>query len=83
MEYYAGIGIKSGFEQEDLTMNGKSSGYVNCYKAIEGAILENPIVYQPFTVYFDRKQLDDIKDKYGADLFKECYTDVKKKHGFE
>ena len=59
------------------------SGYINCYKEIEEAILENPIVYQPFTVYFDRKQLDDIRDKYGVDLFKKCYADVKKKHGFE
>ena len=64
-------------------MNGKTNGYVNCYKEIEGAILKNPIVYQPFTVYFDGKQLDDIRDKYGVDLFKECYADVKKKHGFE
>ena len=64
-------------------MNGKTSGYVSCYKEIEGAILENPIVYQSFTVYFDGKQLDDIRDKYGVDLFKECCADVKKKHGFE
>ena len=63
-------------------MNGKTSGYVNCYKEIEGAILENPVVYQPFTVYFNGKQLNDIRDKFGVDLFKECYADVKKEAWF-
>ena len=64
-------------------MNGKTSGYVNCYNTIEKAILKNSIVCQPFTVYFDNKQLEDIRDYFGYDLYIECLLDVKINYGFE
>ena len=54
-------------------------GYEACKNEIEDTILDNPIVYEPFTSYFDTKKLDDIKAKYGKDLFETCKADVELK----
>ena len=55
----------------------KTSGFYNCLSEIMDAKLPKPIVYPSFTVYFDSNRLDEIKSKYGAELFKECYKYVR------
>lgn len=54
----------------------KTAGYVACYAAIMAAKLSEPVKYQPFTVYFNRDELDKIRDHYGAELYKECLEDA-------
>ena len=58
-------------------------GQEPCCIAIEKAVLADPIVYQSFTAYFDREKLDNVRDKYGVDLYKECLTAVCDKYGFD
>ena len=56
-----------------------------CYKAIMSARLETPIVYEPFTQYFDTEKLENVRDKYGYDLYISCLrdaTEVIEKYGF-
>ncbi len=54
----------------------KTAGYWACRNEIINARLSTPHRYEPFTAFFDVEKLDEIRDKYGADLYKECYTDV-------
>ena len=52
------------------------AAYDNCYKAIMGAKLEKPHVYESFTEYFDHKKLADIRDNFGYDLYMTCLGDA-------
>lgn len=54
----------------------KPYGYDKCYKAIMSTILEEPIRYEPFTTHFDVIKLEEIKAKFGKDLFDLCLKDV-------
>lgn len=54
----------------------KPAGYWPCYNEIMGSLLDNPCLYQPFSEYFNIGKLDAIRDTYGAELYKECYTDA-------
>lgn len=56
----------------------KDPAFDACFNAIMAARLEAPIVYAPFTVYFDRQKLDNIRDYYGVDLFRACYAAAQK-----
>lgn len=56
----------------------KTAEYAACYNAIMDAKLPQPVKYQPFTVYFDRDKLDEIRAHYGAELYKECLKDAEK-----
>lgn len=54
----------------------KTAGYWPCRNEIINAHLSTPHKYEPFTELFDIEKLDEIRNKYGADLYKECYTDA-------
>lgn len=54
----------------------KTAGYWPCRSEIIAAHLSTPHKYEPFTELFDGDQLDAIRDKYGVDLYRECYADV-------
>lgn len=54
----------------------KTAGYWACRNAIIAAHLAAPHRYEPFTELFDVDQLDAIRDKYGVDLYRECFADV-------
>ena len=54
----------------------KTAGYLACRSEIIAAHLAAPHRYEPFTELFDVDQLDAIRDKYGVDLYRECYADV-------
>lgn len=54
----------------------KTAGYWACRNEIASAQFSTPLTFEPFTEYFDTEKLDEIRDKYGADLYKECYADV-------
>lgn len=57
----------------------KLTAYTSCFEAIKNAILENPIVCEPFTIYFDNEELERIKTEYGYDLYIGCLDEVKRK----
>ena len=57
-------------------MNMKPAGYWPCRNEIINAHLIAPHKYEPFTEFFDAEKLAEIRDKYGADLYKECYSDA-------
>lgn len=54
----------------------KPYGYDECYNAIKDALLEEFIYYETFTSYFDMTKLEEIKAKFGKDLFDLCLKDV-------
>ena len=54
----------------------KTTGYWSCRNEIISAHLSTPHKYEPFTELFDVDQLDAIRDKYGVDLYRECYADA-------
>jgi hypothetical protein len=54
----------------------KTAGYWPCRNEIIAAHLSTPHKYEPFTELFDVDQLDAIRDKYGVDLYRECYADA-------
>lgn len=54
----------------------KPAGYWPCRNEIINAHLSTPHKYEPFTELFDTEKLDEIRDHYGADLYKECYGDT-------
>lgn len=54
----------------------KSSGYWACRNEIVSAQLPTPHEYGAFTEFFDVQKLDEIRDKYGVDLYTACYADV-------
>ena len=54
----------------------KTAGYWECRNEISAARLPTPHKYEPFTELFDVDKLDAIRDKYGVDLYRECYADV-------
>lgn len=60
--------------QEEHKM--KTAGYWPCRNEIINAHLSTPHKYEPFTELFDVDQLDAIRDKYGVDLYRECYADA-------
>lgn len=54
----------------------KAAGYWPCRNEIIAAHLSTPHKYEPFTELFDVDQLDAVRDKYGVDLYRECYADA-------
>lgn len=54
----------------------KTAGYWPCRNEIINAHLSTPHKYEPFTELFDVERLAAIRDKYGADLYRECYADA-------
>lgn len=54
----------------------KSSGYCACHNEIVSAQLPSPHEYGTFTEFFDTRKLDEIRDKYGVDLYAACYADA-------
>lgn len=54
----------------------KTAGYWECRNEIIAARLPTQHKYEPFTELFDVCKLDAIRDKYGVDLYRECYADV-------
>lgn len=54
----------------------KTAGYWECRNEISAARLPTPHKYEPFTELFDVDKLDAIRDKYGVDLYRECYAYV-------
>lgn len=54
----------------------KTAGYWSCRNEIINAHLSIPHKYEPFTEIFDVEQLAAIRDKYGVDLYRECYADA-------
>lgn len=54
----------------------KTAGYWSCRNEIINAHLSTPHKYEPFTELFDVRALDIIRDKYGVDLYRECYADA-------
>lgn len=53
----------------------KTAGYWECRNEIIAARLPTPHKYEPFTELFDVDKLDAIRNKYGVDLYRECYAD--------
>lgn len=45
----------------------KTSGYYECYKRVEKARTATPV---------NTKELEDIRDLYGYDLYRECLREV-------
>ena len=60
------------FEEHNM----KAAGYWPCRNEIIAAHLSTPHKYEPFTELFDVDQLDAVRDKYGVDLYRECYADA-------
>ena len=54
----------------------KQPGYWPCRNEIITAHLDDPHKYEPFAEFFNVDQLDLIRDKYGVDLYRECYADA-------
>ena len=54
----------------------KTTEYWACRNEIIAARLAAPHRYEPFTELFDVSKLDAIRDKYGVDLYRECYVDA-------
>lgn len=54
----------------------KPAGYWPCRNEIISARLSTPHKYEPFTEFFDVEQLDNIRDKYGVDIYRICYADA-------
>lgn len=54
----------------------KTAGYWECRNEIIAARLPTPHKYEPFTELFNVDKLDAIRDKYGIDLYRECYADA-------
>ena len=54
----------------------KSAGYWACRNEIINAHLSLPHKYEPFTELFDVENLDEIRNHYGAELYKESYADA-------
>ena len=54
----------------------KSSGYEMCREAIERARLEVPIECEPFTIAFNPYLLNEVRDFFGYDLYREVMTDM-------
>lgn len=54
----------------------KTVGHWECRNEIIAARLPTPHKYESFTEFFDVDKLDAIRDKYGVDLYRECYADV-------
>ncbi len=54
----------------------KTAGYWECRNEIIAARLPTSHKYEPFTELFNVDKLDAIRDKYGVDLYRECYADV-------
>ena len=54
----------------------ETAGYWACRNEIIAAHPAAPHRYEPFTELFDVAQLDAIRDKYGVDLYRECYADA-------
>lgn len=46
------------------------------YRTEDAARRAAPHRYEPFMGLFDVAQLDAIRDKYGVDLYRECYADA-------
>lgn len=49
----------------------KAHGYYECFEKVEKARTAEPI---------DTNELNNIRDRYGYDLYIECLNDVTKKH---
>lgn len=59
--------------------------YDACYKEIMQAKLDAPKIYECMTVYFDTEKLENVRDKYGYDLYISCLrdaTEVIERYGF-
>lgn len=54
-----------------------------CCVTIEKAVLAEPVAHEQFMAYFDQKILDDVRDKYGVELYNECLNLVCLKYGFD
>ena len=54
----------------------KTAGYWACRNEIIAAHLAAPHRYEPFTELFDVSKLYAIRDKYGVDLYRDCYADA-------
>jgi hypothetical protein len=54
-----------------ITTGMKSSGYYECFKRVEKARTATPV---------NTTELENIRDFYGYELYKECLMDVIKKH---
>jgi len=52
----------------------KSTGYYECFERIEKARTATPV---------NTNELENIRDFYGYDLYKECLRDVIKKHNID
>lgn len=52
----------------------KRAGYDECYKRVEAARTATPV---------NTKELNNIRDTFGADLYRECLNDVIKKYNLE
>jgi len=62
-------------------MTKKIAGYDECRKEVEKARLPEPIVFDPMIMIFDPKKLEDIRDKYGVDLYMAVMKDVEREDG--
>ncbi len=45
---------------------------LNCINAIRESALPVPVKCEPFTIYFDIKKLNAVRDLYGYDLYMDC-----------
>lgn len=59
----------------------KTSGYEACREAVEKCRLKTPVVFAPFTIYFDGEMLDRVRDYFGCDLYREVMDDIEKEEG--
>ena len=55
-------------------MDIKRAGYYECYKRVEAARTASPV---------NTKELNNIRDTFGNDLYTECLKDVIKKYNLD
>lgn len=54
----------------------KMSGYEACREAVEKARLEEPIECEPFTIIFNPYLLEEVRERFGYELYREVMTDM-------
>lgn len=63
-----------------MSIKMKQAGYEACYAEIDASQLPTPHNYESFREYFDVAKLNEIRDKYGYPLYRDCLFDWYRLH---
>lgn len=71
-----GHGSRNRYTVKAVTEYGTNPTNGKAYRTEDAARRAAPHRYEPFTELFDVSKLDAIRDKYGVDLYRDCYADA-------